>query len=182
MWTPASSQSSCPLLGKPSRGTAEPVQGQCDWEGVSLQGLAQMMFLPLPWEEAGAKSFFSPLSSASSSSLSLLSSREPHPHCSWPLLLYGRAENSSQVPPLPSPWWSAGEVIPWLSSLSGSQPLMSEGKTLKGWIPETLLVASLNNLFSKDSPGAWLGGEDASGKGQHSRINSAKSKIKLKRA
>lgn len=75
-----------------------------------MQGLAQMMFLPHPWEasgEAGAKRFAHGCLGAGQPSLLSLQQlpgtaelHRPHVHCSWPLLLCASAENSSQVPPL----------------------------------------------------------------------------------
>lgn len=67
-----------------------------------------MMFLSLPWEateETGAKNFaYGCLGVGQPSLLSLqqlpvtAELYRVHVHCSWPLLLCGRAENSSQVP------------------------------------------------------------------------------------
>lgn len=98
-----------PSWGSPAEAQLSPCRAGA-LGGVHLQGVAQMLFLPHPWEateEARAKFFAhgclgvgQPSVLSLHSSLSLLSSTEPHVHCSWSLLLWESAENSSQVPPL----------------------------------------------------------------------------------
>lgn len=116
-----------PSWGSPAEAQLSPCRAGA-LGGVHLQGVAQMLFLPHPWEateEARAKFFAhgclgvgQPSVLSLHSSLSLLSSTEPHVHCSC-----GKVQRT----PARSHFFfllecSAGEVTPWLSSLSGSQP------------------------------------------------------------
>lgn len=153
------------------------------------------MFLPHPWEateEAGAMCFACGCLKVGQSSLLSLQqfpvTAELHRASHAPFMATAPVWNCREFQPGPTSSSCMSEVHK--RSLLGF-PLCQDHShkrvkaVLSGDESQRLFLLLLwraFSIFSKGSPGAWLGGEDASGKGQHSRINSAKSKIKLKRA